>query len=200
MRRHWRVFHEPLLWCHHSYGGTHSYGWFVRENPNLKWMMTGGSSISGSLRRSLRAVERRGLVACEDLSGCGSFSEVSGRRRAGIDVWSLGGAQGLDGETARRFCTQEARCWSSIPHFDVWCSAVLTERDSFCTAMVVESHQVSQEFHGFSNGLSLQSMSFFRVWRLRTSIWLRCCKERTCPPASSSCRWGGATAGLGASH
>ena len=31
----------------------------------------------------------------EDLSGCGSFSEVFGRRRAGTDVWSVGSAQGL---------------------------------------------------------------------------------------------------------
>ena len=29
-----------------SHGGTPIAGWFVRENPNQKWMMTGGSPIS----------------------------------------------------------------------------------------------------------------------------------------------------------
>ena len=39
------------------FGGFHEWGipkmdqngWFVMENPNLKWMMTGGSPISGNL-------------------------------------------------------------------------------------------------------------------------------------------------------
>ena len=47
---------------------------------------------------------------------------------------------------------------------------------------MVEPHQVSDD--------PAVRLSFFRVWRLRTSIWLRCYKERTCPPASSSYRWG----------
>ena len=32
----------------HSHGGTPN-GWFVVENPNLKWMGTGGTPISGNL-------------------------------------------------------------------------------------------------------------------------------------------------------
>ena len=30
-------------------GGTPIVGWFIREHPNLKWMMTGGIPISGNL-------------------------------------------------------------------------------------------------------------------------------------------------------
>ena len=26
-------------------GGTPNNGWFIRENPNLKWMMTGGTPL-----------------------------------------------------------------------------------------------------------------------------------------------------------
>ena len=33
----------------HSHGGTPIYGWFVRKIP-LKWMMTGGTPISGNLQ------------------------------------------------------------------------------------------------------------------------------------------------------
>ena len=29
----------------HSHGGTPIAGWFIRENPNLKWMMTRGTPV-----------------------------------------------------------------------------------------------------------------------------------------------------------
>ena len=34
--------------------GVPENGWFIRESPNLKWMMTGGTSISGNLH--MRAI------------------------------------------------------------------------------------------------------------------------------------------------
>ena len=36
-----------IIW--HSYGGDPPIaGWFMRENPTYKWMMTGGTPISGN--------------------------------------------------------------------------------------------------------------------------------------------------------
>ena len=37
----------------HSHGGTRIAGWFIVEHPNLKWIMTGGTPISGNAHLSM---------------------------------------------------------------------------------------------------------------------------------------------------
>ena len=40
---------HPHLVGFHSHRGTPIAGWFIMENPNWTWMMTGGTSILGNL-------------------------------------------------------------------------------------------------------------------------------------------------------
>ena len=42
--------HVLLYAGFHSHGGTPIAGWFIRENPNLKWMITRATPISGNPR------------------------------------------------------------------------------------------------------------------------------------------------------
>ena len=44
----WWVFHA-INGGYHKWGHPQN-GWFIRENPDLKWMMTGGTPISGNLQ------------------------------------------------------------------------------------------------------------------------------------------------------
>ena len=46
--RRWRRW-MPFQWVSIAMGDPLKNGWVLTENPNLKWMMTGGTSILGNL-------------------------------------------------------------------------------------------------------------------------------------------------------
>ena len=73
-----------FLWvfCVLKMWGLIQNGWFNMENPHLKWMITGGTPISGRHHMSSKCVVFRSDNVCDwlviaggDLSGCRSWTD-----------------------------------------------------------------------------------------------------------------------------
>ena len=92
---------EMLKWgfpCFHSHGGAPTAGWFIRENPISKWMMTGGTPIYGNHQvTAFQALVAAGAAHCRSASnGLGPGARNKPQR-------CLGATLGHRLETPKRF-------------------------------------------------------------------------------------------------